>query len=174
MKQERAQEYDKIKYALTNSLLLLMPKWKLPFDLYIDECGKGSVSALHQVQIVKDKPCEGPVCFISRKIKPTEASVFEFITDCNAVKSLLNMKIPNKPMLRWQIAIQEYGGNITIIHEAGNTLNNADGLKRWQLPNTPDFPAYVPENLEPQIPIEVINITYLGTEFSEEVTEIYK
>ncbi|MBW0519549.1 hypothetical protein O181_059264 [Austropuccinia psidii MF-1] len=63
---------------------------------------------------------------ISRQIKPTEArygasqmeclclvwalekfhyyldgSVFEVITDCNAVKSLLNMKTPNRHMLRW-------------------------------------------------------------------------
>ncbi|MBW0574717.1 hypothetical protein O181_114432 [Austropuccinia psidii MF-1] len=121
--------------------------------MYIDACDEGLGAALHKVQIVNDKPYEGPICFISRQIKPTEArygasqmeclcllwdlenfhyyldgSVFEVITDCNAVKSLLNMKTPNTHMLRWQIAIQEYRGNITIVNKAGNIHKNGDGL----------------------------------------------
>ncbi|MBW0547764.1 hypothetical protein O181_087479 [Austropuccinia psidii MF-1] len=71
MTQERIQAYEKIKYSLTNALLLLMPDWKLPFKLYIDACGEGLGAALQQVQIVNDKPYEGPICFISRQIKPT-------------------------------------------------------------------------------------------------------
>ncbi|MBW0588507.1 hypothetical protein O181_128222 [Austropuccinia psidii MF-1] len=94
-------------------------------------------------------------------------SVLEVITDCNAVRSLLNMKTPNRHMLRWQIAIHEYRGNMTIIHKVGNIHNNTDVLSRWALPNTPDNPAYVPTSAEPQIPIEVINITDVGTEFFE-------
>ncbi|MBW0528862.1 hypothetical protein O181_068577 [Austropuccinia psidii MF-1] len=62
-------------------------------------------------------------------------------------------------MLRWQIAIQEYRGNMTIVHKAGNIHKNSDGLSRWELANTPDNPAYVPLEGEPQIPIEGINIT---------------
>ncbi|MBW0590687.1 hypothetical protein O181_130402 [Austropuccinia psidii MF-1] len=124
--QERIQTYQKIKYVSTNASLVLITDWKLPFKLYIAACGEGLCSALHQVQIVNDKPYEGPVCFISRQIKPTEArygsnqvlclylvwaleklhyylngSVFEVITDFNSVKSLLNMKTPNRVMLRW-------------------------------------------------------------------------
>ncbi|MBW0555663.1 hypothetical protein O181_095378 [Austropuccinia psidii MF-1] len=56
MTQERIQAYDKIKYALTNAPLLLMPDWKLPFKLYIDACGEALGAALHQVQIVNDTP----------------------------------------------------------------------------------------------------------------------
>ncbi|MBW0577423.1 hypothetical protein O181_117138 [Austropuccinia psidii MF-1] len=178
MKQERIQEYEKIKYALTNAPLLLIPDWKLPFKLYIDACGGGLGAALHQVKIFNDKPYEGPIFFTSRQIKPTEArygasqreclylvwaleklyyylygSVFEVITDCNAVKSLHNMKTPNRYMLRWQIAIQEYRGNMTIVHKAGNIHNNANVLSRWELPNTPDDPAYVCTSAEPQIAI---------------------
>ncbi|MBW0535010.1 hypothetical protein O181_074725 [Austropuccinia psidii MF-1] len=70
-------------------------------------------------------------------------------------------------MLRWQIAIQEYRGNMTIVHKAGDPHKNAYGLSRWGLPNTPDNSAYVPENAEPQILFEIINITDLGTEFFE-------
>ncbi|MBW0565491.1 hypothetical protein O181_105206 [Austropuccinia psidii MF-1] len=73
-----------------------------------------------------------------------DGSAFEGITDCNAVKSLLNMKTPNRHMLRWQMAIQEYRGYMTIVHKPGNIQKNADGLSRWELANTPDNPAYVP------------------------------
>ncbi|MBW0579191.1 hypothetical protein O181_118906 [Austropuccinia psidii MF-1] len=162
--------------------------------MYIDACGEGLGAALHQVQIVNDKPYEGPICFVSRQIKPTEArygasqmqclclvwaleklhyylygSVFEVITDCNAVKSLLNIKTPNRHMLRWQSAFQEDRGNMTIVHKAGNICKNSDCLSRWALPNTPDNPAYVPTSAEPQISIEGINITDVGREFFEEV-----
>ncbi|MBW0538147.1 hypothetical protein O181_077862 [Austropuccinia psidii MF-1] len=77
-------------------------------------------------------------------------------------------------MLRWQIAIQEYRGNMTIVQKAGNIHRNSDGPSRWALANIPDNPAYVPLEAEPQIPIEGINITDIGTEFLEEVRESYK
>ncbi|MBW0535076.1 hypothetical protein O181_074791 [Austropuccinia psidii MF-1] len=156
-----------------------MPDWKLPSKLYIDACGEGLGAALHKVQIVNDKTYEGQICFISRQIKPTESrygasqmeclwllwvlknlhyyldgSVFEVITDFNAVKSPFNMKNPNRHMLRWQIAIQNYRGNMTIVHKTGNIHKNSDGLSRWALPNTPDNPSYIPTGAEPQIPIE--------------------
>ncbi|MBW0534948.1 hypothetical protein O181_074663 [Austropuccinia psidii MF-1] len=198
MTEERIREYEKIKKALTEAPLLLIPDWSMPFKFYIDASGDGLGAALHQVHVIYDKPTEGPVCFILRQIKPTEArygasqmeclclgwelgklhyyldgSVFEVITDCNAVKSLLNMKTPNRHMLRWQIAIQEYRGKMTIVHEAGNIYKNSDVLSRWALANTSDNPAYVPLEAEPQIPIEGINITDIGTEFFEEVRESY-
>ncbi|MBW0502815.1 hypothetical protein O181_042530 [Austropuccinia psidii MF-1] len=77
-------------------------------------------------------------------------------------------------MLRWQIAIQEYRGNITIVHSTGNIHKNADGLSRCAFANATDNPAYVPLEAEPQILIEVINITDIGTEFFEEVRQSYK
>ncbi|MBW0581358.1 hypothetical protein O181_121073 [Austropuccinia psidii MF-1] len=174
MTQERIKSYEKIKKALTEAPLLLIPDWNIPFKLYIDACGDGLGAALHQVQIIDDKPTEGLVCYISRQIKLTETrygasqmeclclvwaleklhyyldgSVFEVITDCNSVKSLLNMKTPSKNMLRWKIAIHKYRGNMTIVHKAGNNHKNAHGLSR-------------------------INITDIGTEFFEEVRESYK
>ncbi|MBW0582910.1 hypothetical protein O181_122625 [Austropuccinia psidii MF-1] len=102
-----------------------------------------------------------------------EGCVFEVITDCTAVKSLLNMKTPNRHMLRWQIAIQEYRGKRTIVHKDGNIHKNADGLSRWPLPNNIDNPAYVPEEASPQIPIEGISVTDLNTTFFEEVRHSY-
>ncbi|MBW0508439.1 hypothetical protein O181_048154 [Austropuccinia psidii MF-1] len=77
-------------------------------------------------------------------------------------------------MLRWQISIQEYRGNMTIVHKSGNIHKNADGSSRWALTNTPENPAYFPTSAEPHILIEGINITDVGTEFVEEVRESYK
>ncbi|MBW0559321.1 hypothetical protein O181_099036 [Austropuccinia psidii MF-1] len=73
MTEERAKAYKELKNNLTNAPFLLMPDWKLPFKLYIDACGEGLGSALHQTQIINDKPVEGAICFISIQIKPTEA-----------------------------------------------------------------------------------------------------
>ncbi|MBW0559302.1 hypothetical protein O181_099017 [Austropuccinia psidii MF-1] len=96
-----------------------------------------------------------------------DGSVLEVITDFNAVKPLLHMKTPKIHMLRWQISIQEYRGNMTIVHKAGNIHKNAEGLSRWESPNTPANPAYVSTGAEPQIPIKGINITDVGTECFE-------
>ncbi|MBW0534434.1 hypothetical protein O181_074149 [Austropuccinia psidii MF-1] len=151
MTQERIEAYEKIGKALTEAPLLLMPDWNIPFKLHIDACGDGLWAALHQVQSIDDKPTEGPVWYISRQIKPTEARWSAYV--CH--------------ILRWQIAIQEYRGNMTIVHKAGKIHKNADGLSRWALANTSDNPAYVPLEAEPQIPTEGINITNIGTDFFE-------
>ncbi|MBW0527195.1 hypothetical protein O181_066910 [Austropuccinia psidii MF-1] len=137
-----------------------MPEWKLSFKLHIYACGEGLGSALHQNKIINDKPVEGPIFFISRQIKPTEAiygehqmeclclvwalkklhyyfggTVFYFITDYNAVKSLFKLKTQNRHMLIWQIAIEEDRENMTTFHKSENIHKNAEGLSRWALDN---------------------------------------
>ncbi|MBW0570488.1 hypothetical protein O181_110203 [Austropuccinia psidii MF-1] len=81
------------------------------------------------------------------------------------------MKTPNRHMLRWKIAIQEYRGNMTIVHKSGNIHKNADGLSRWALANTPENPAWVPQE---EHHIEGICVTDIGTEFFNQVKESYK
>ncbi|MBW0562667.1 hypothetical protein O181_102382 [Austropuccinia psidii MF-1] len=198
MTQEIIEAYEKIRKALTEAPLLLMPDWNIPFKFQIDACGDGLGVALHQVQIIDGKPTERPVCYISRQIKPTEviygaiqmeclclvwaleklnyylySSFFEVIPDCNSVKSLLNMKTPNRHMLRQQMPFKNIEVHY-IAHKAGKIHNNADGCSRWALANTLDIPAYVPLEAEPHISIEGINITDIGTEFFEELRESYK
>ncbi|MBW0520953.1 hypothetical protein O181_060668 [Austropuccinia psidii MF-1] len=195
---DRVKAFESLKQALTTAPLLLMPEFKLPFKLYIDESGGGLGAALHQVQIINDKAVEGPICFISRQIKPTEARygeskmeclclvwaleklnyflegcVFEVITDCTVVKSLLNMNTPNRHMLRGKIAIQEYQGSMTIVHKDANIHKVTDGLRRWPLPNNFDNPAYVPEEASPRIPIVGISVTDLKTTPFEGVRNSY-
>ncbi|MBW0522072.1 hypothetical protein O181_061787 [Austropuccinia psidii MF-1] len=70
---DRVKAFKSLRKALNTAPLLLMPDFNMPFKLYIDALGDGLGAALHQVQIINDKPVEGPICFISRKIKPTEA-----------------------------------------------------------------------------------------------------
>ncbi|MBW0526339.1 hypothetical protein O181_066054 [Austropuccinia psidii MF-1] len=175
-----------------------MTDFKLSFKHYIDALGDRLGSALPKVQITNDKPVEGPICFISRQIKPTEARYgasqmeflclfwdfeklnyflegcfFEVITDCTTVKSLLNKKTPNRHILQWQAAIQKYRGNMTIVHKDVNIDKNAYGLREWPLLNEIENTAYVTEEASPQIPIEVISVTDLNTTCFEEVRNIY-
>ncbi|MBW0513222.1 hypothetical protein O181_052937 [Austropuccinia psidii MF-1] len=70
---DRVKAFESLREALTTAPLLLKPDFKLPFKLYIDASGDVLGAALHQVQIINDKPVQGPICFISRQIKPTEA-----------------------------------------------------------------------------------------------------
>ncbi|MBW0463382.1 hypothetical protein O181_003097 [Austropuccinia psidii MF-1] len=150
---ERRDAYERIKHELTNAPVLILPEFELPFKLCIDAaCSQGLGAPLHQRQIVDGEPREGVICYISRQLEDSEArdgathteclclvwdleklhyylegAVFEGYTDCTALKSLLNMKTTNRHMLRWQIAIQEYRCNITIIYEEGKSHTNADG-----------------------------------------------
>ncbi|MBW0571951.1 hypothetical protein O181_111666 [Austropuccinia psidii MF-1] len=131
MSVDRVKAFESLRKSLNTAPLLLMPNFKLPFKLYIDASGNGLCAALHQFQIINDKPMAEPICFISRQIIPTEAQygasqmeclclvwalekvnyflegcIFEVITDCTTVESLLHMKTTNRHMLRWQTAIQ--------------------------------------------------------------------
>ncbi|MBW0505214.1 hypothetical protein O181_044929 [Austropuccinia psidii MF-1] len=54
-------------------------------------------------------------------------AVFELYTDFKSLKSLLSMKTTNRHMLRWQMAIQEYRGNMTLIYKEVKSHTNADG-----------------------------------------------
>ncbi|MBW0560903.1 hypothetical protein O181_100618 [Austropuccinia psidii MF-1] len=67
------------------------------------------------------------------------------------------MKTTNRHMLRWQIAIQEYRGNMTIIYKEVKSHTNADGLSRWPLDNVKRNPAYDPD-ISAKIPIHFMEI----------------
>ncbi|MBW0570090.1 hypothetical protein O181_109805, partial [Austropuccinia psidii MF-1] len=155
MSQERNQPYEKIKYVLTNAPLLLMPDWKLPFKLYIDSCGEGLGAAPHQVQTVKDKPYEGPIHFISRKIKPTEArygasqmeclflvwdlkklhyyldgSVFEVITDCNVCTLIPALELAYKTSIHASTGTST-GKTPEMLEKGWNPKLPVDTLKKY-------------------------------------------
>ncbi|MBW0482532.1 hypothetical protein O181_022247 [Austropuccinia psidii MF-1] len=180
---ERRDAYERIKYELPNAPVFILLYFELPFKLYIDAaCSQGLGAALHQRQILDGEPGEGVICYLSRQLKNSEArygdtqteflcivwvlkklhysfegEVFEVYTDCTALKSLLNMKTTNRHILRWQIAIQDYRGNMTTIYTEGKSHTNAYGLRRWPLDNVKSNPSYDPE-VAAKIPIHFMEI----------------
>ncbi|MBW0562130.1 hypothetical protein O181_101845 [Austropuccinia psidii MF-1] len=145
------------------SRLSMINLWKRPYASYPAKSN----------QLKPDMECLCLVWALEKLNYFLEGCVFEVITDFTTVKPLLNMKTPNRQILRWQRAIQEYRGNMTISHKDGNIHKNADGLSRWPLPNNIDNPAYVPKEASPQIPIEGISVTDLNTTFFEGVINSY-
>ncbi|MBW0549065.1 hypothetical protein O181_088780 [Austropuccinia psidii MF-1] len=64
MTQEIIKTYEEIRKALTETPLLLMPDWIIPFKFYLDACGDRLGAALHQVQTIYDNHTEGPDCYM--------------------------------------------------------------------------------------------------------------
>ena len=199
MTHERVEAYKALRVALTTAPLLFHPDPRRPFKLYVDACMDGIGAALHQIQMVGDREQEGPICFISRQLKDSErrygasqleclclvwaleklyyyldGCVFEVITDCVALKSLLNMKTPSRHMMRWQISIQEWRGSMTIVHRDGQIHKNADGLSRWALPNDSSNPAADQEELQREVPIMAICVSGLAEDFWKSVESSYE
>ncbi|MBW0539415.1 hypothetical protein O181_079130 [Austropuccinia psidii MF-1] len=54
---------------------------------------------------------------------------------------------------------------MTIVHKSRNIHKNSDGLRRWALENTPENPAWVPQE---EHHIEGICVTDIGTEFNNQ------
>ncbi|MBW0481529.1 hypothetical protein O181_021244 [Austropuccinia psidii MF-1] len=83
--------------------------------------------------------------------------IAEVYTDYKAFKSLWMMKTTNRHMLRWQIAIQKYRGNMTIIYKEGKSHTITDGLSRWPIDNVKRNTAYYAE-VAAKIPIYFMEI----------------
>ncbi|MBW0542022.1 hypothetical protein O181_081737 [Austropuccinia psidii MF-1] len=72
-----------MKYEVTNEPVLILPDFELPFKLYIDAaCRKGLGAALQQRPIVDGEPREGVICYISKKLKDSEARYGATQTGC--------------------------------------------------------------------------------------------
>ncbi|MBW0531299.1 hypothetical protein O181_071014 [Austropuccinia psidii MF-1] len=132
--------------------------------------------------MVDSEPREGVICYISGKLKSSEArygathtdllclalaleksryylegAVFEVYTDCTALNSLPNMNTTNRHMLRYIIAIQGCRGNIKIIYKEDKSHTNSDSLRKWPLENVKNNPDYYPE-VSSKIPIHSMEI----------------
>ncbi|MBW0523473.1 hypothetical protein O181_063188 [Austropuccinia psidii MF-1] len=60
---------------------------------------------------------------------------------------------------------------MTIVRKSGNIYENAEGISRWTLSNTPENPAWVPQE---EHHIKGICVTDIGTEFFNQLKESYK
>ncbi|MBW0544056.1 hypothetical protein O181_083771, partial [Austropuccinia psidii MF-1] len=71
---ERRDSYERIKHELKNAPVHILPDFELPFKLYLDAaCRQVLGAALHQRQIGDGESREGVMCYISRKLKYSEA-----------------------------------------------------------------------------------------------------
>ncbi|MBW0518923.1 hypothetical protein O181_058638 [Austropuccinia psidii MF-1] len=138
--------------------------------------------ALQQRQVVDGEPREGLICYISRKLKDSEArygatqteclcliwaleklhyylegALFEVNADFTALKSLQNMKTTKRHIFRWKIAIQDYRGNMPITYNKGKSHTNAYDLSRGPLDNVKGNPAYDSE-VAAKIPIHFMEV----------------
>ncbi|MBW0481847.1 hypothetical protein O181_021562 [Austropuccinia psidii MF-1] len=172
---------DHVKYIER----LLSKCTPLNLKISLKKCNFGQQELLalgHKVSVLNGEPREGVICYISRQLKDSEARyeatqteclclvwgleklhyylegvVFEVYTDYTAFKYLMSMNTTNRHMLRWQIVIQEYRGNMTIINKEGKSYTNADFLNKWSLDNVKSNPAYDPK-VAAEIPIHFIEI----------------
>jgi hypothetical protein len=191
---ERHAAFEKIKQALLSAAVLATPDWTRPFVVHIDASFDGLGATLSQIIDGKERP----IVFISRQLRDAELrygasqleclalvwaleklhyylenNTFEVITDCLAVKSLMNMTTPNRHMLRWQLAIQTHRGNMTIRHKAGKRHTNVDALSRFPLPNDDTNPAA--DTGEEEYPsLRVLSVVDLDQEFYDRIKRGYE
>ena len=74
-------------------------------------------------------------------------------------------------MLRWQMALQQYRGEMTIIHKAGKNHGNADAFSRFHLNNDLDNPARMDEK---DVEILGIHILDLHSDFLKVLRDHYE
>ncbi|MBW0524507.1 hypothetical protein O181_064222 [Austropuccinia psidii MF-1] len=80
---ERRDSYERIQPELTNSPVLILPDFQIPFKLYIDAaCSQGLGAALRQRKIEDGEAREGVIFYISRKLKDSEARYGAAQTEC--------------------------------------------------------------------------------------------
>ncbi|MBW0524251.1 hypothetical protein O181_063966 [Austropuccinia psidii MF-1] len=67
------------------------------------------------------------------------------------------MKTTNRHLLRWQIAIKDHIGNMTVIYKEGKSHTSEYGLSRWPCDNVKRNPAY-DIGVAAKIPIHFMDI----------------
>lgn len=148
------QEFDQLKQAISNAMLLHCPIQGLPYRFYYDACDTGIGVVLCQLKKEGDICQEFPVCFLSIKLSSAEVSYptvekellavvyalfklrrylldqIEVLADNIAVRYLFSKKEPNTRLQRWCLALQEY--SFMIKHVEGKR-NPADFLSGYPL-----------------------------------------
>lgn len=146
---EAEAAFEVLKHELTQAPLLRFPDFSKPFILITD----ASQSALGAVLTQEFEGNEHPIAYASRKLNPAEQKYaateqeclavvwavkqfrcylygrkFKVLTDCRALKWLMNARDPSSRLSRWNLLLQEY--NFEVEHRAGKMNQNADALSR--------------------------------------------
>ncbi|GAA6022504.1 hypothetical protein JCM10207_008535 [Rhodosporidiobolus poonsookiae] len=189
--------FEALRHALLNAPVLGQPDYKKPFEVSTDASFLGLGGCLEQVQTFETGTRKVAICFISRQLKASEERYsmpqleclavvwalnklhifidglpFTVWTDAGSLKTLMDMAAPSRPMLGWQLAIQEYRGFAVIKHRMGKANGAADGLSRNPLPNDETNPA-ADLGTEPEPRVQALSFALLDDEFFEKVRRSY-
>ena len=166
------EAWETLKSRLCNAPTLAFPDFSRPFILYTDGSKeKGYGAALHQVGA---DGIERPILFLSRDLTGPETRYwateleagalvwaltklpqffddgnFTVITDHSALKSALQNKTTGRRSARlneWSLYLSTFQPRMKILHRAGKSHGNADGLSRIPTQETDlthAFPAVV-------------------------------
>lgn len=141
--------FSALKEKLVSAPILKFPDFTRPFILTTD-ASKHAVGAILS-QVFDGQ--EHPIAFASRQLSTAEQKYgateqeclavvwgvrhfrcyvygrsFQVITDCRALKWLMNTRDPSSRLARWNLLLQEY--DMEVIHKAGRANQNADALSR--------------------------------------------
>ena len=150
---EHDHAFKQLKESLKQSTGLHLPSPQGRFRIYTDYSSAAISAILHQVQLQGDKEVEVPIAFSSRICRGKEKTLgsaegellaavfaltkykqyvgqhpFDLITDSRALCSLKSATNLAGKLARWSFFLEEF--QINLIHKAGSTLQNADGLSR--------------------------------------------
>ena len=166
--------FEEFKALLTSSPVLAYPDFKKPFVLETDASIAGLGAVLSQQQ---GDGSTRPITYVSHSLLKHEwnygiteldglgvvwavkhfrpylyGHFFEFYTDHEALKSLLNTPQPSRKLARWGMAIKEL--NLKIMHCSGRKNASADALSRSPLPRSDGAQDSNPERVVAAVDIE--------------------
>lgn len=149
-KQSHQKAFDQLKSSLTSGSVLTSPDFHRPFIFQTNASNVGIGAILSQSD---EAGVDKPVAYYSRKLFPRETRYSTTEKECLAVvdgvrhfsvyltgthftvhtdhlclQYLDRMKDVNGRLTRWSLLLQPY--DFTVIHRAGTSNANADGLSR--------------------------------------------
>lgn len=147
--EEEAKAFTRLKEIMVTSPILRHPDFSRPFMLATDASQYAVGAVLSQVF----EGHEHPVAYASRQLNNAEQKYaatereclavvwavahfrcylygrkFNLVTDCQALKWLMNVRDPSSRLARWNLRMQEY--EFEVQHKPGKTNANADALSR--------------------------------------------
>ncbi len=151
--QQHQKAFEELKEALKQSTGLHLPAPQGKFRIYTDYSSSAVSAILHQIQKIDGKEVEVSIAFSSRICRGKERTLgsaegellaaifaltkykqyvgqsqFDLVTDSRALCALKSASNLAGKLARWSFFLEEFRMNI--VHKAGSTLQNADGLSR--------------------------------------------
>ena len=153
---ECEKAFTKLKYSLSNDIVLCFPDYTRPFVVATDA---SNVAIGAVISHVMDDGIERPIAYMSKTLKKTQrkwstiereayavivalnefnyylwGQHFTLVTDHRPLTWLKTMPNPSPKFARWQMSLQQY--DFDIVYKAGKTNRNADALNRICVNNT--------------------------------------